>query len=67
MTFTPVGIGQAAAFRAARYLWKHYICWTVDDFKPGQKIAIPYLKWTDEGARDAYRLICNQNHIPVEG
>lgn len=66
MTFTPVGESQKKAYAVATSLRKRYTCWTADEAKPGEKFRIPYLKWTDEGARDAYWLICEQNKIPRE-
>lgn len=64
MGFTPKNRGEALALRAATKLRKKYSAWTVDR-KP-REVAIPYLTWNDEGARDAYRMICLLNRIPVE-
>lgn len=67
MTFTPIGAGQTKAYRIAKALWSAYTFWTADPLKPGEKFRIPYLKWTDDGARDAYWLICDLNGIRREG
>lgn len=64
MTFTPIGAGQAQAHRIGLSLRLRYSHWTVD--REPNTTPIPYLRWTDEGARAAYQLICLLNRIPIE-
>jgi hypothetical protein len=64
MTFTPIGTGQTQAYKVTLRLRQKYSEWTVDR-KPNEA-PIPYLRWTDDGARDACWLICSINRIPRE-
>lgn len=47
MTFTPIGDEQATMYRVATYLRKRYTFWTAEPLKPGEKVRIPFLKWSD--------------------
>jgi hypothetical protein len=64
MTFVPIGHSQTQAYKVAVRLRQKYSEWAVDR-KPNET-PIPYLRWTDDGARDAYWLICTNNKIPRE-
>lgn len=64
MTFIPIGTGQAQAWRVANYLRARYCEWTAD-LKSGRP-GIPYLKWKDDGARDAYWILCALHKLPRE-
>jgi len=62
--FVPIGSGQALAYKVTIRLRQRYSEWTVDRRPNGP--GIPYLHWTDDGARDAYWLICDTCRIPRE-
>lgn len=63
MTFVPVGPGQNTAYKVTIRLRQRYSEWTAD---LTEQPRIPYLRWTDDGARAAYQLICTLNSIPME-
>jgi hypothetical protein len=46
-------------------LRQRYTEWTKDPPAPG-KVQIPYLRWKDDGAREAYQLICKLWRFPLE-
>jgi len=54
------------AKKIAKYLKARYSEWTADPMKPGDLYRMPYLKWNDFGARDAYYLVVDLWKLPRE-